>query len=253
MLTLVLQCVVAALTVAFTAVAAGVARVRTGLPDAHRAAWVVVTVDFAWRGAFLVVQNVAAVLAFRQGAGTPAYAFFVRWAPAFNDGRAFVAVATAWGLTALPLLARVPVRRLWTGGSAAALAVFAVGGYVGWRGGSISDPHIGFLALLNAVELIGVLLTLQLGLYRHTLDRYLWVCLCVYAFHLALNVAWLSWTVGFFASGWYPPQAGGMYYTALTYVAAIAIARRRRALARSGARVTSLLELPADHREATFG
>lgn len=251
--TLLMQCVVAVLAVVFTVVAAGVARARTYLPDAHRVAWIVVTTDFGWRATLLVVQNAWAVWAFMAGQGTPVYTFFLRWGPAMNEGRSFVAVTAAWGLAALSLLKRLPVSRLWVGCSAAALGVLGVGAYLGGVLGGMSGFHFTFVALLNAVELIGLLLTLLLGLYRYTLDRYLWLCLCVYAFHLALNVAWLSWTVGFFSDGWYPSQVSSQYYAALTYVAAIALARRRRALARTGARVTSLLELPSPQRQATLG
>ncbi|HEX2190847.1 MAG TPA: hypothetical protein VHG51_18210 [Longimicrobiaceae bacterium] len=243
MTTAVLQFVVQLLTLAFAMVALAVARSRGAMPPVHRAAWTVAGVFFLWRGVPGVLQGLAAFWALLSGAGSEPYELFVRWGPTMNHGRTLVAVATGWTLMALPLLRGRSTSRLAPGLNAACLVLAGTGAYLGWQEGGISLQHVNSLTVLGAVELIGLLAGLLVGVFLSTIDRYLWLALCLFAVQVALDVVWYFATTGFFSSdGWYPPQPVRYLYSTAILSAGCALAWHRLVLARRGARVAGLFD-----------
>lgn len=243
MITALLQVTAALLALAFSLLALAVALRREGLSYVRRAAWIIVSVFFLWRTVPGVLQSLTMYWGLEAGPGTGPYSLVVRWGPAMNYLRTFVAVAMGWTLAALPLLRGQPLGRLWWGSSVACLALAASGVYVGWLEGPISPSHVISLTVLSATELIGLLAALMVGLLANTLDRYLWIILGVYALQVALSVMWYSSTVGFFyPGGWYPPPAVRHAFSSIAYLTACTLAWYRLVLARRGVPVADLFE-----------
>lgn len=244
MTTAILQFLVQVLILAFGALAVRIARERGGMPRVHRMAWTLAGVFFLWRGVPGVVHGVAAFWALAAGKGSWPFALFVEWTPAMNHSRTLVSVGMGWTLAALPLLRGQSVPRLWAGASLACLVLAGTGAYAGWQEGATGPFHLSTLSVLGAVELLGMLVALMVGLFALTLDRYLWLVLCVYAVHVALNIIWYSASVNFFYPGsWYPPLQVRHLYSGAAYLGGCALAWQRLALARRGARVGGLLEM----------
>lgn len=244
MTTALLQFLVQVLILAFGVLAAAVARERRGMPAMHRMAWTLVAVFFLWRGVPGVAQGVAAFWALSSGAGSRPWVLFVEWTPAMNHTRTLVSVAMGWTLAALPLLRGQPVPRLWAGASLACLLLACTGAYAGWQQGPTGPTHLASLSVLGAVEMVGLLAALSVGLFALTLDRYLWLILSIYAVHVALNIIWYSASVNFFYPGsWYPPLQVRHLYSMASYLGGCALAWQRLVLARRGARVGGLLDL----------
>ncbi|HEV2149964.1 MAG TPA: hypothetical protein VGR37_21380 [Longimicrobiaceae bacterium] len=243
MTTAVLQFLVQLLVLAFGALALAVARSRGAMPALHRAGWTVAAIFFLWRGVSGVAQSTAAFWALLAGEGSAPYALFLEWGPTMNHTRTLIAVATGWTLAALPLLRAPSGPALALRLNAACLVLAGTGAYAGWREGAISLHHLTSLTVLGAVELIGLLFALFVGLLAYTLDRYLWVALCLYAVQVALDVVWYTATAGFFyPGGWVPPQPVRYLYSAAVMLAGCALAWHRLALARRGARILGLFE-----------
>ena len=244
MTTALMQVAAAALTLVFAALARDIARQRGGVSYVQRAAWVVVAVFFLWRSVPGVLQSLVMLRAAEAGPGSQEFALVVQWTPAMNYLRTLIAVAMGWTLAALPLLRGQRIDRVWWGTSLACVLLAATGVYVGWLEGPTSRAHLVALTVLGAAELIGVLAGLTVGMLGDTLDRYLWIILCMYAVQVALNVMWYSSTAGFFyPGGWYPLPPLRYVYSFAVLVAACALARQRLALARRGVRVGGLMEI----------
>ncbi|HLL47594.1 MAG TPA: hypothetical protein VK399_12840 [Longimicrobiaceae bacterium] len=244
MTTAILQFLVQVLILAFGVLAAAVARERGGMPAMHRMAWTLVAVFFLWRGVPGVAQGFAAFWALSSGAGSRPWVLFVEWTPAMNHTRTLVSVAMGWTLAALPLLRGQSVPRLWAGASLACLVLACTGAYAGWQEGPTSPIHLASLSVLGAVEMVGMLAALSVGLFALTLDRYLWVILSIFAVHVALNIIWYSASVNFFyPDSWYPPLQVRHLYSAASYLAGCGLAWQRLVLARRAVRVGGLLDL----------
>ncbi len=244
MTTALLQVAAALLTFAFALLVRAISLERGGVTYVRRAAWIIVAVFFLWRAVPGVLQSLVMFWGARAGRGSPEWALVVQWGPAMNYMRTLIAVAMGWTLAALPLLRGQRLSRVWWGTSLACLLLAATGVYVGWLEGPTSLSHVVALTMLGAAELIGVLAALMVGLLGKTLDRYLWIILCLYAVQVALNVMWYSSTAGFFyPGGWYPPPPVRYGYSFVVLLAACVLARQRLALARRGARIGGLMEM----------
>jgi hypothetical protein len=244
---LVFQVATAVLAVAFAVLALRVTRaVRGGDQPLHHRAWMVTALAFAIAGASSVVQNAAAVWAFRAGAGSAPWNLFLEWAPRGNYARICLKISFALLLTLLTRTERMPARRVaWT-----AAAIFAVMLVVGGVMGAMEGPlreviHYPAYAVLELGEMIALLVALFVGLVAGSMDRWLWAALAVYSFRQALNV--LSWT----ALAWHGvPGAWALDARVLHlfgiagYLVMIAIAIHRLRLARKGVRVPGMFDLP---------
>ncbi|HEX2095232.1 MAG TPA: hypothetical protein VHG28_22740 [Longimicrobiaceae bacterium] len=248
-LTLTLQWLIVVVTLGQAVAALRVARCRGGLSRVHRMAWILVTVAFFGRAGLGIVMNVGAVWAFTAGQESEVFAMFERVRAIGNLTNALIAVSMGWGLVALPFLRGQPIPRVWQGCILAVLILLGIGVGVGWDEKGISPRDLTSLAVLSAAELIGFLVAMLVGLYLHTLDRYLWTGLCVYAAHVALNVVWYSGMTGFFVpNAWYPSPRVMLSYALVTYTVVIGLTLRRLALAQQGIRSGGLLEARGERR-----
>lgn len=254
MTTLVLQSVVTVLSLVFAVLAWRIARARTGVPDEHRAAWILVAVAFMWRVGTTFPQNLAAIRAYLSGPGSSFYETYLHWAPVINHGRALPASALGFGLVLLPRLRTCTPTRIWRWSTLVVLVLFLGGAYMGWREGRTSAFHLSALAVFNSVEMVGLLAGLLVGLFTSSLDRHLWLLLAVYALHLAFNIVWLSALTGFFVPNeWYPSPKAMQIYALAAYAAMIALVVRRLLHARRGIPVPALLEPLEVRRTSVFG
>lgn len=251
MTTAVLQFIAALCTLAFAAVAWRIAR-QAGDCSLSHAAWIVVAVAFLWRAIPETVQNAVAFWALHAGPGSDPYETFVRWTPAVNHARTLIMAALGWVLASLPLLRGRPMGFMWRWALAVAPLLAATGFFVGWREGPTSALHVASLSILGMVELVGLMVALQVALFLHSLDRYLWIFLCVYAVHVAIKVVWYSGAVEFFLGREWYPLAWVLPLLAIPpYLVGIVVSRRRLALARSGVPVPAIFEV--DPRPLAWG
>ena len=242
MVTAILQFVAAVLGLAFAILAFRVAR-SAGERSVRHGAWIVVAVAFLWRTVPETLQSAMAFLALHAGAGSVPYELFVRWTPAVNHGRTLVAVVLGWGLALLPLMRGQPAARMWQGAWVAVPALGLAGFYAGWSEGPLSATHVAVLSVLGMVELVGLLLALQIALFAHTMDRYLWIFLCGYAVQLAVKIVWYTGATSFFlGNDWYPPAWGIPLVTVPAYVGGILLAARRLEMGRSGIPIPFVFE-----------
>lgn len=241
MTTAVLQFIVQALTLVFGVLAAQVARQQGRMPAVHRTAWTIVAVFFIWRGIPGVAQCLAAFWALLAGEGSRPYEQFLKWGPAMNHTRTLVSVAMGWVLAALSTLRGQPLRRISVWASVLCCLLAGMGAYAGWQEGATSPLHLTSLSVLGTVELVGILVALLVGMFAFTLDRYLWIILCIYAVHVALNVVWYSASAGFFyPDSWYPPLKVRHLYSAAAYLCGCSLAWHRLVLARRGIPVSDV-------------
>lgn len=256
MATLVMQCVVAVLTLAFGLVAVRVAFKVPSNPELPRAAWLVTGIVFTVLGISTAVHNcIAAPWAYLSGPGTPAYELFLRWSPVGNHSRGLVVVAYGMIMAGLVVVRRV-VRGHYT---AATLGVSAVamtlGGMVGWREGPlVRSTHYTAMAVSDAAELILLFSALLVGVIWNTTDRLLWVSLVIFTVHELFDVTLytaLAW--GGVPGAWRPRAVYIHLYASIAYLVMIGLALRRAKLASRGAPVPGLLDLPAQAKEPLMG
>lgn len=242
MTTAILQLLSALFTLAFAVTAWRIAR-RVGDAAPRDAAWVVVAVAFLWRAVSECVQDSAALWALQAGPGSEPYEMFVRWTPAVNHTRTTVLTALGWVLASLALLRGRPAGFVWRWAAGVAPLLVVVGFYMGWREGPTSARHVMSLAVLGVVQMVGIMVALHVALFAHTLDRYLWLFLCLYGVQVAMKVVWYSGAVEFFlGASWYPPGVAVPLFAIPVSIAGIFLARRRLALAGRGIRVPGVLE-----------
>jgi len=245
-LVLVLQVATAVLAVAFAVVALRAARaVAPGGQPQHHQAWLVTGLAFAVAGATSLVQNTAAVWAFRAGSGSLPWNLFLEWAPRGNYGRICLKIAFALILALLPRMAGMSARRVAVTSCATFAAMLALGGAMGAAEGPLRAAiHFPSYAMLELGELIALLVALFVGVMTSSVDRWLWAALAVYSFRQALNV--LTWA----ALAWYgvpgawSPDPRVMHAIGVAgYLAMIAIAAHRLRLARRGVRVPGMMDV----------
>ena len=161
-----------------------------------------------------------------------------------NYLRAMPALAVGGILAGLHFFRIQPSPRLWWGAAGVCLMLAATGAYGGWREGATSEIHLVGLTVLGAVELVGLLAALMVGLLAYTIDRYLWIILCLFAVQVALNVVWYSASAGFFyPGGWSPPASVRYLHSTTILMAGCALAWYRLVLGRREVRVTGFLEV----------
>lgn len=249
MRTLLFQCLAVAAAFGFAALALAVARTLSGPGRVQRSAWIIVGTAFAWKAVVSLLHTVPALWALASGPGSRPYELMVRWGPVANHGRMLIGLAAGCGLVLLPLARSVSPARLWRLGTLVPPVLLALGVYAAWREGGTTAAHLTSMAVLNSVELLLLLAALLVGLFLYTLDRHLWICLAVYAFHVALNVVWTTALTWYFVPGsWYPPPYAMFFHVIGAYLVMMVFARRRLSLARSGTPVPALLEPLPDER-----
>lgn len=155
--------------------------------------WRIVGAGFVALGGSGLVQTAWAVAAVHEGAASPVYQEYLRWAHAFNQSRAvagvLLAVVLAWALGR----PRIPEFRYGAATLAVVLTGMAGGLLWGWGEGPMTlGQHGPRLIALLALELIAFGAVLLLGAARGGLDPALAACLALYALMIAAAVPTLS-------------------------------------------------------------
>jgi hypothetical protein len=250
--TIIFQAVTALGVLLFGVIALRTASRRPDEQSGKRAAWMLTGGAFSAAGFMTVMQNVWGFRAFAAGPGSQAWVEYVRWAPAANHARGFLTVAFIGILLVLPLL-RGKITRRSVG---AVSAVLGGGALLGALAGLLEGEMVG-LVHFTAIAASGTFLlallaaALLLHLARDTMDRILWMSLCVYGFHVAIGSLWhsaLAWMGVPDAS--HPPVWVIAMLDAAAAWAMVGLAGRALVLARRGVYVPALFEEPRPHRFA---
>jgi hypothetical protein len=254
MLTILLQASVAILALAFGAAASVVARRMHECEGAHRLSWAVVAVGFVVGGISSIVQNAGAVWAFAAGPDSAAWTEFLRWAPAGNYGRTLLRVALAISLACVPA-ARYFRGQFWSMSAMLFGGAILAGAWIGVAEGSLKEGvHYPNLAILETLEVVTLLFALFLAATADSMDRLLWIGICVYVVRQALNViSWSAFAWVGVPGAWIPHPWHIHVYGVVGYGIMIGLALHRLRLARRGVQVSGLLELPAPRKFSTLG
>jgi hypothetical protein len=248
MATLILQCVVAVLTLVFGVAALRVGTELRGSPRLHHAAWVVTGVVFTILGISTAIQNcVAAPWAFFAGAGTPVYDTYIRFSPMGNHSRGLLIVAYGAMMVGLMVFCRGAKGRLVRLSVGVSFLAMALGAYIGWKEGPlVRATHYTAMAVSDSAELLFLMGALFVAVIWNTTDRLLWLALVIFTVHELLDVGWysaLAWAG--IPGAWSPSPLYLHLYASVGYLLMTVIAVRRANLARRGVRVPGLLEPPA--------
>lgn len=243
MLTLLNQVAWSVLQVAFAFVALRITPFPSAPHDQSRA-WRVVGLIFLFNGVHALAQDAFAVSAYISGSGSVLWDSYLRWAPALNHGRTLaftlgfpILLTTRWRVMGCS-------RTLWRVAVATILGGMVLGALLGISEGPLqASTHFSAVAVLDAAELLTLLLVLFIVLVRSQVDRFLWVSLCVYAFSLAVGTLWISALINLDIPGNWAPSTLLMHAVrAVIGTAMVLAAVWRLSLARRGAPVLGLME-----------
>jgi hypothetical protein len=256
MLTLLMQCLVAILTIVFGIVALQAARRVPGRSDLHRDAWWLTGAVFTILGISTFLQLcIGAPWAYFSGVGTPVYDAYIRVAPIGNHSRGFLVLAYGAMMAGLTLIRRAFPRHFGTLVFVTSFAAMSAGAFVGWREGPLVQvTHWTATAISDSAELIFLLAALFIGVVWNTTDRLLWVALVIFTAHELFDVAWysaLAWSD--VPGAWRPSPTYIHLYASVAYLLMIVLAVRRVRLARKGIKVPGLIELPERATSSMFG
>jgi hypothetical protein len=247
MLTVLVQAVVGWLVLLFGVLALAVPHHSGALRSPEQRSWALVGLGFTVAGLFRCFHGSAAVWAFLSGPGSPAWNAFLSWSPAGNYGGSFVMIAVGVALSAVVLDRMQKVE--WRSATITIffLLAFLAGGILGRFGAPHDHVDYPIMALLISLELITFLVALFIGVVWRSMDKYLWLCLAVYAFREVLNVFLYSAMTWYRMGGWAPSPAQSQIYVAVGYTLMVLIVSRRVILARRGVPVEPLFP-PPPHR-----
>lgn len=240
MITIALQLAWAVLTLAYGALAWGVARhpARAFASPARQRGWWAAGVGFTLLGASSVFFNSWAAYAFAQGPGSAAWEGILRWTRVGSFGRAGLVFAVALALALAAHRAAISPRRYRALGWGLYGAALLGGGAWGWAAGEVvgrGGAHFGDIALLCAAEAILLMAVLAYALHRDSMDRYLWLSVCIYTVTLVLNVVWFTAMAWIDQPGaWSPLRYGLHLYTIAAKLLMIGAVARKLALVRRG-------------------
>jgi hypothetical protein len=243
MTTLVLQLVLAVLTLSFGALALASARQVAENRSAESAGWYVAGVVFLLQGISATMQGVFAVLAVQAGPTSAFYADYLRWAPALNHSRGLLTHCLLIGFVAILLRGADALR--WKG-AFLALASFtiAIGMTLGLAEGSlVQGVHYTRIALSETLGLVALASILVIAIFRPAMDRLLWCCMVLTAFAAAftsLYIAALAWVQ--VPGTWTPSPWQLQSFKIALYAAMIGLGAWRLRLARQGIPVPGMLE-----------
>jgi hypothetical protein len=256
MLTLLMQCLVAILTIVFGVVALQAARRVPGRPDLHRDAWWLTGFVFTILGISTFLQLcIGAPWAYFSGVGTPVYDAYMRIAPIGNHSRGFLVVAYGAMMAGLTGIHRRFPRHLGTFVFVTSFAAMTAGALVGWREGPLVQvTHWTATAISDSAELIVLLAALFIGVVWNTIDRLLWVALVIFTVHELFDVAWYSaLTWADVPGAWQPSPVYIHLYASVAYLLMIFLTDRRIRLARKGVKVPGLIEFPERPTSSMLG
>lgn len=243
MVTYTLQWLIALTTVAFALVAHRIAR-PAATPDLfYRSAWKLVGVTYTVDAASQLVQYSWGGMALRGGMDSAWMASYLRWAPALNHSRTFLALCLAVALVVLALRAAPPTRGFWwvyLTAIAAALALSVAAGAD--EGPLVESTHFIRVALWDTAELVVVLGALFVLLVTDRVDRYLWAALATNGFSVALSVIWMAALSRMRdPSVWSPSPWQVAAYRLVLALIMLALVARRLSLGRRGLAIRGLI------------
>lgn len=256
MVTLLMQCVVAILTIVFGVVALRASRFVPAGSDLHREAWWVTGAVFTILGISTFLQLcIGAPWAYFSGAGSPVYEAYMVVMPIGNHSRGVLVVAYGAMMAGLGLVHARFSQRLGAFVFVTSFAAMAAGALVGWREGPLVQvTHWTATAISDSAELIFLLAALFIGVVWNTTDRLLWIALVIFTAHELFDVAWysaLAWSD--VPGAWRPSPTYIHLYASVAYLLMIVLADRRIRLARRGVRVPGLIELPERATSSMLG
>ncbi len=247
MTTLLLQCLVAVLTLAFGMMALEVARRAPDAPELHRAAWVLTGTVFTILGINSAIHNcIAAPWAYFAGKGSAELKLYMLFSPVANHSRGFLMLAYGAMMIGIVRVSRLAGRHVGRLAVLVGVVSMIVGGVVGFREGSlIRATHYTATTVTDAAELILLLGALFVGIVWNTTDRLLWGALVIFTVHELLDVPWFSAMAWADVPGaWRPSPRYLHLYASVAYLLMIVATDRRIRLARRGVRVPGLFEFP---------
>jgi hypothetical protein len=224
--TLVLQSISAILLLLLGVVCWMVARRTHGRSESHALAWRLSGVGLLINGIHVTVHGALAVWAFLAGAGSPVYRTYLDWLPVAGYSRTVLMLVYALLLT---LLVLVPVslgRHVVRYAPVALLGGLLMGAGMGrWEGPFLELQHYSRVSVLDASELLLVLIALFAALLMDGMSRDLWFALGVYAFNLSLTVIWTA-ALAATGIGWAPSPWQMAAYRCVLMSAAVLLAWR---------------------------
>lgn len=211
--------------------------------------WKLVGIAFCVSAAGGALQSAGAAWAVASGPSSAPYELYLRFAPAANHSRTFLAIALGAVLASLPWLRRVRPRERHL--VVLLLAGMALGAWVGWSEGPLTRAHTAAVAGYDMVEMWVMLAAVLVGLLFRSLDRLLWAFLLLYALRQSWNAIWFA-AFGWAAPAeWVPSRTSYEMAGIAAWTMMCVIAYHRLRLAHRGIRVPALLD-PARSRDASM-
>jgi hypothetical protein len=224
--TLILQSISAILLLALGVVCWIVSRRPHARSESHALAWRLSGVALLMNGIHVTIHGTLAVWAYLAGAGSPVYERYLEWMPVGGYSRTVLMLVFALLLT---VLVTVPVRvgrQVVRFAPVALLTGLLIGGVLGrWEGRFLELQHYSRVSVLDASELLLVLIALFAALLMDGMSRDLWFALGVYAFNLSLTVIWTA-ALAATRIGWAPSPWQMAGYRCVLMGAAVLLAWR---------------------------
>lgn len=247
MITVTCQLVVGLLAVVFGLSALQVADLERRSSALQRMSWKVAGAGFVLGGASGTVMNVWAAWAFLAGPGSAVWNEYLRWAPSWNHGGAFLKACLGCALVVAAVGRREPGPGFLRRTLAVLVAALFAGGVAGWIEGPLDGSvHFTNAAIFETVELIAMFAALLTSLFRDSMDRLLWIALTIYTVRQALNaILWMALAWARVPGAWVPKPVTLQLFGIVSYGVMLALSYRRVTLARRRVPVGTLLEPPA--------
>ncbi|HEX8696904.1 MAG TPA: hypothetical protein VF746_31080 [Longimicrobium sp.] len=235
-LLLALQLTGSALMLTFGLACLRVAR-RPGL-TLRAGGWFLTGATFAAIGAIATFQNVWAIWAVVEGAGSGVYRAFMAVTPVLNTPRSIATVGYSAALVALVFTRRpFPAPRQVAAGL---LALLAAGALLGWaRVDPTRQDLLWLLALLDATSLLLLLAALYRALVTDAFDYLLWAAIAIYAARVAITFYFFSMMT--LTSWWRPSAHLSQLVAVVSGLLMIACTLHRIGLERAGREVPTFM------------
>ncbi|HEX6037051.1 hypothetical protein [Longimicrobium sp.] len=223
-------------------------RVARALPAHERRfayAWTITGGSLLIAGTNSLFHDLFAIIAFRGGPESAAWAAVLRWHPILNHSRTFLlstfCVVLAVGLYRMGRMKQPPSVAAGLGTVAAGMLV---GAAVGAHEAAFSGlTHFSAVAVYDIMEMAAVMAVLVVGLNSDAMDRSLWVALGVNGFILALSVLVFAALSRIEIVGQWAPSPLQMQWTkAALHALVVAVAVRHLRRIRRGLPVRALVD-----------
>lgn len=223
---------------------AGASSMRDEGTERRRRAWKLVGVAFLISAVHQALHMVWAIAAYHAGQGTLVYSEYIRYAPALNHSRTFLAAALALLFIVRQRSERTSLLLLLAG-----LFAGAVVGVL--EGPLVPARHFAVVTVTEAVALFLFLGALIRNIRGERMDRLLWLSLAVYGGWQTTATLFSSMKAVWGTGVWTPDFAVTYMIAICVWSLMAALAYHRLRLARRGIPVPALLE-PARSRDPSM-